>query len=483
MPRFGFCIRLICFFTLGCFPLLAQSSTDPIKWSGSVRTRVEAWDWFKADANSTYAFSGSTLKLSVGRNTKNLSWQVDLEAPILLGLPDDAIAPSPQGQLGLGATYYASNDKSRNAAMIFPKQGFVEFKNLGPQGNHSFKVGRFEFAEGTETKPADATLAAVKSSRLAQRLLGSFGFTHVGRSFDGIKYTYAGEANNFTFVGVAPTRGVFQVDGWGTLPIGVFYGAYTHPVSGKKASAEFRLFGMYYQDWRTLAKTDNRPAAERKSDLDNVRMATIGGHYLQSYEASWGKMDFLFWGVIQTGKWGLLDHRAGAASLEAGIQPNVLKSLKPWIRAGVHHGSGDGDSTDDVHGTFFQVLPTPRVYARFPFYNLMNNQEVFLELILRPHSQLTLRSDAHWLRLAEAEDLWYLGGGAFNPWVFGYVGRPSGGTRNLATLLDISANWSINPRVSVGAYFGHAFGGSVTKSIYPEGNEANYGFVELQYRF
>jgi len=31
--------------------------------------------------------------------------------------------------------------------------------------------------------------------------------------------------------------------------------------------------------------------------------------------------------------------------------------------------------SDDQHNTFFQVLPTPRVYARFPFYNLMNNKD------------------------------------------------------------------------------------------------------------
>lgn len=480
MKRLGF---FICFIPLSWIPLVAQSGPDPIKWSGSVRSRVEAWDWFQGEADPTYAFSGSTLRLSVGRSTKNLNWHAELAAPILLGLPENSIAPSPQGELGLGATYHAANDRSRNRAMIFLKQGFVEFKNLGGQGSHSLKIGRFEFADGSETKPADATLAAVKRDRIAQRLLGPFGFTHVGRSFDGIKYAYDGDTSNFTFVGMAPTRGVFQVDGWGTLPIGVLYGAYTRSLPGTKSPAEFRLFGIYYYDWRSLPKTDNRPSAVRKSDLNNVRIATMGGHYLQMYKASWGEMDFLIWGAFQAGKWGFLDHRAGSFSLEVGMQPDILESLKPWIRAGVHHGSGDGNSSDDVHGTFFQVLPTPRVYARFPFYNLMNNQDVFLELILRPHAKLTLRSDVHWLRLESANDLWYAGGGAFNPWVFGYGGRASGGTRNLATLLDISASLQIHSQVSLDAYFGHALGGSVIKSIYPKGDDASYGYVEFTYRF
>ena len=96
---------------------------------------------------------------------------------------------------------------------------------------------------------------------------------------------------------------------------------------------------------------------------------------------------------------------------------------------------------------------------------------------------MTIRGDAHWLRLAQAADLWYQGGGAFQPWTFGYAGRPSGGRRELARLLDISADWQINARLSAGAYFAHAHGGPVTASIYPQGKNANLSFLELTYRF
>jgi hypothetical protein len=323
----------------------------------------------------------------------------------------------------------------------------------------------------------------VKRERVAQRLLGPFGFSDVGRSFDGIQYTYAAAAANVTFFGAAPTRGAFQVDGWGTLPIGVLYGAYTRSSRGKTTAGEFRLFGMYYQDWRTALKTDNRPLAVRRADPDGLHIASIGGNYLSAQETVLGTVDFLFWGVLQTGKWGRLDHRAGAASLEAGLQPPVLKSLKPWIRFGVHHGSGDSNPNDNVHGTFFQVLPTSRIYARFPFYNLMNNQDAFAELMLKPHTRLTLRGDVHWLRLANAADLWYQGSGAFQPWTFGYSGRPSNGNRWLSRLYDISADWPVNQGLSVGVYFAHAQGAQVIESIYPQGRNANYGFIEMTYRF
>jgi hypothetical protein len=81
-----------------------------------------------------------------------------------------------------------------------------------------------------------------------------------------------------------------------------------------------------------------------------------------------------FWGVVQTGSWGDLAQRAGAFVGEAGWQPPV-KVLKPWLSAGYSYGSGDGNPNDSHHGTFFQVLTTPRQYARFPFYNMMNNED------------------------------------------------------------------------------------------------------------
>ena len=54
---------------------------------------------------------------------------------------------------------------------------------------------------------------------------------------------------------------------------------------------------------------------------------------------------------------------------------------------------------------------------------MMNNRDVFGELQLRPSKKITVRSDIHSLRLANRNDLWYSGGGAFQPWTFGYTGR------------------------------------------------------------
>ncbi|MBI3492571.1 MAG: hypothetical protein HY047_12455, partial [Acidobacteria bacterium] len=141
------------------------------------------------------------------------------------------------------------------------------------------------------------------------------------------------------------------------------------------------------------------------------------------------------------------------------------------------------DPNDTTHGTFFQVLPTPRVYARFPFFNMMNTGDAFGELIVRPSKTVTLRVDVHSLRLADANDLWYQGGGAFQAATFGFAGRASSGYSHLATLGDVSGDLLVNPHVSIGAYYSYAAGQAVTQSIYPGASGAQFGYVELLLRF
>jgi len=78
---------------------------------GSLLSRFESWNWFEArpDDQNAYSYSGNVLKLNLQSGTERLEWQVELEAPLLTGLPARATAPAPQPQLGLGANYYAAN--------------------------------------------------------------------------------------------------------------------------------------------------------------------------------------------------------------------------------------------------------------------------------------------------------------------------------------------------------------------------------------
>lgn len=467
----------------------AQSADTPMKLgdivvTGTFRTRLYAWDWFESSTgNNQYAYSGNLLRVNFAETHAGWDWDVELAAPFLLGLPNTATAPAPQGALGLGSNYYSANGNSQYSGMVFPKQLYVRFKGLGGSEASTLQVGRFEFNDGSKLAPKDATLATLKRDRISQRLIGTFGWSDVGRSFDGAHYSYSKPASELTFVAAIPTRGVYQTDGWGWNRVGFGYGSFTHDWGHGNHAADTRIFMIDYDDWRHILKTDNRPAAVRAHDLDNIRIETFGAHSLHAFTTNVGTLDALGWGAVQTGRWGTQTQRAYAIDFEGGFQPTVLTRLKPWLRGGFTMGSGDGNPNDSRHGTFFQVLPTPRPFARFPFFNMMNTEDRFGALVLRPHAKVTVSSEFHTLRLSNANDLWYAGGGVFQPWTFGYTGRPTSGRRSLGNLYDTSVEYRATRRATFTAYFGHAQGLAAMEQIYPNGKNGEFGYVEAIFKF
>ncbi|MGA8598245.1 MAG: alginate export family protein [Bryobacteraceae bacterium] len=468
----------------------ATDTADPIEIggvtvTGSLRSRLYLWDWFQPTAgNNSYQYSGNIFRISFSQNRDTWDWNAEFAVPFLLGLPSGATGTgAQQGALGLGSNYVSANSGSENAAMIFPKQLYFRFDGLAGDKGHTLQIGRFEFADGSEVTPKNATLAVLKRDRIAQRLIGTFGFSDVGRSFDGIHYAYDTTNNNFTFVGAVPTRGVFQVDGWGWNRIGFGYASYTHQWGSNRHAADTRLFFIEYDDFRHILKTDNRPLAVRRADLDNIRINTFGGHSVHAFETEVGTLDLLAWGAVQTGRWGVQAQRASAFDVEGGFQPKILPKVKPWFRSGYTYGSGDGNPDDNTHGTFFQMLPTPRTYARFPFFNMMNTEDLYGIMLLRPHPKVTVSSEFHSLRLTNANDLWYSGGGAFQPWTFGFTGRSTSGRRSLANLYDTQLDYRLNRTLTLTGYVGYAQGLAVMEEIYPKGKDGKFGYLEFLYRF
>lgn len=470
----------------GSAPAAARSrpkkKTTSLDLFGSYRLRQEVWDWFGSDPHGRYTFTGSLLRLGAAFKSPHNDLTLEISQPTLLNLPKDASLAPPFGQLGFGGAYRDANDSQQ--ASLFIKQAFWRYKGVGDPSN-SIRLGRFEFIDGTEVTPKDPTLAWLKRERIAHRLIGNFGWSHVQRSFDGGEFVHNTPGLNITAFAGMPTEGAFDLDGGATLAdVKVGYLSVTKPLPGKKLKGEARLFALQYEDQRQgVVKADNRTPGERAGDLDPIKITTLGGHYLGVWDVGSGKVDGLVWGAGQFGDWGKLDHGAYAFAAEVGYQPK--KTLwNPWFRAGFYRGSGDDNPKDGDHGTFFPVLPTPRVYARFPFFNEANLDDTFVQAIAHPDKRLTLRGDVHFLSLANRNDLWYGGGGAFqNEPLFGYAGRPSNGSKYLATLLDLSADFQIRKNTTLSAYFGYAMGGNVIRNIYPSDPNGFLGYLEVAHKF
>jgi hypothetical protein len=464
-----------------CVCVSAQDTPagSPISLSVYDRTRVDSWQWFAAPPYAnTYGYVESLLRVGIAQRIHRWDWALELSQPAVLDVPSDSVSSSTaQGQLGLGGTYYASNGNNTEPVAAFLKQGYLRYD--GEDAN--IRIGRFEFFDGVETQPKNPTIGWLQANRIAQRLIANFGFSNAQRSFDGLDAHWNSGAWNVTGFAARSDQGCFNMNGNPELNVDLQYLALTR--SELKGHLLWRAFGIGYHDGRTyVTKTDNRALAVRAADHENIRLGTYGGDVVTAIPAGPGQFDFLFWGVLQNGRWGSLGDSANAAAVEGGFQLTKV-ATSPWLRGGWFRSSGDNNATDATHNTFFQVLTTPRLYARLPFYNLMNDTDDFVQVIDQPTKKLALRADIHWLQLTSGHDLWYTGGGAFDNKVFGYTGRPANGATSLASVPDISADWQMTKNVGLNFYYAYAQGKTVVAAIYPRDRNTQFGYVEFVYRW
>ncbi len=475
--------------TLAGAPLLGQGTAavvpadtvSPVKATAYVRERTNATQWFAATPNAeVYGHQDSLVRLAIEQRVHHFDYQLELSESAEFALPDDAVSPvTTQGQLGLGGTYYAANGKNQYPAAASFKQGFLRYHFR--RDANTVRLGRFEFFDGQETAPKNTTLQWLQTNRIAQRLVGNFGFSNGQRSFDGVDGKVGGENWDVTAMVGRAVQGVFNMNANPELNVDIQYLAYTRFMAKKRVLV--RGFALGYHDGRTgLVKTDNRPLTARQVDHTNVRIGSYGMDAAAAIPVGKSTVDLMFWGVLQSGRWGVQDQASGGYDVEGGYHLTGMRT-QPWLRGGALRTTGDNHPTDGTHNTFFQVLPTPRVYARFPYFNQMNSKDEFVQLIDKPTKKIDVRTDLHFLQLTAPTDFWYQGGGAYDRTVFGYTGRPGNGHGSFSSLYDVSMEYAVSKQVSFTTYYAHSFGKTVVAAIYPAERDANYGFFELNYRF
>jgi hypothetical protein len=113
----------------------------------------------------------------------------------------------------------------------------------------------------------------------------------------------------------------------------------------------------------------------------------------------------------------------------------------------------------------------------------MNNQDLFLQLIAKPHPTVSVRTDLHWLQVSQGKDILYFGGGATKQDFFGYGGTAAGGDREVGYVTEISVSWKPLPVFELAGYYGHAFGDTVVHHGFPGNDDLNYGYVETTISF
>lgn len=473
----------------------AMANNDPkplghinqyLRINGEWMSSYEVWNFFRpvAAVDNSYDLWILRARLGAMLTSSYVDGFAQGQYIGLYGLPNDAIVPG-GGALGLGAAYFQTN-QATDASNVFLKQSYLNFKlhAMGVPGT-SVKVGRFELTDGMETTSGMEKFDALKRRRIAKRLLGGFNAIYIGRTFDGFSAVYDQPAVNLTVSGVRPTQGNLTVQGGQQInDINIVFAALTGKKDRWLPGTESRLFYMNYDDQRDTQVVDNRSVDARPFlQQQKLDIHTIGANVLSLHSLGSGSVDALLWAAYQFGHWTSQPHRAWAIAAEAGYQWTQLP-LRPWLRAVYYRSSGDSDPHDGQHQTYFSGVPSGRLYAKFPFYNLMNIQDAFVEIITSLTPKLQSNINVHQLSLGNSSDLLYGGlGAALNSGAFGYSGNPAGGASDIGQLVDIALTYTYSKQFTARLYYGHAFGGDVMKNIYPGKSDANNFLVDFNLIF
>jgi hypothetical protein len=69
------------------------------------------------------------------------------------------------------------------------------------------------------------------------------------------------------------------------------------------------------------------------------------------------------------------------------------------------------------------------------------------------------------------------------PQTFGYTGRPANGSRSLANVWDLSADYQVTRSFSATLYYDRPWGKSVIAKIYPKDADGQLILLEINYHF
>jgi hypothetical protein len=464
-----------------------------VAFFGRDRLRYEAWDYFASATDNDYEFAANQLRLGAKWTHQIFNINYTHQYTQLSNLPAATSAGAGAGSL------YFSNSRDRFSHSQFVKYLNLEIKQTRKLLEPVFgdlkwlrgvteMVGRFNYSSGNEMKSSDKKIEWLKTQRIGDRLIGGFEWAHYGRSFDGFKVAREDDFSQVQIAAFNPTQGGFEERANRTIyDIDVLAAEANIKKDKWIPGMEENFFYYNYDDHRNIAATttrfDNTGRVILAGNQSNLELHTFGGHVVGNYKVGSGLWDVLGWGAYQTGNWFELDQSAYAWAAETGYQLTQTP-WQPWLRAGFNTGSGDGDASDGDHETFFQMLPTARIYSFSLVNNMMNSEDAFVSLIMKPKDFLTLRTEFHNLRLSDRQDRWYIGSGAMHDNIADdFAARSSSNKKDLGQLLDVTAIWNVNPDMTVMAYYGHMFEDNVTEKFFTNQKDINFFFLEVAVNF
>jgi len=289
-----------------------------------------------------------------------------------------------------------------------------------------------------------------------QRLVGPFGWSNVGRSFQGVRLIMKKdqvEANLWWVNVVNPEDGEFNEPIWDDDFIG------------------------FLANWQNIAQGELDTYLFLRDNSSNGRQIyTLGGHFRGEPTVD-GSIDYDFELAYQTGDFSTgIDH--SAILFHAGLGRTLMLSrMKPRFGFQYNFASGDPTPGDSENKTPDNLYPTNHLhYGSIDFFSWRNMQNVKLESSLKPHQKLLVKGDLHFFWLNEIHDAWYNSGGASI--------RPADANRETDTAVgkevDITVRYSYNKHFNIMTGYSHFFTGIFVETTGFSDNP-NWFFLQMTF--
>jgi hypothetical protein len=392
-----------------------------VKFGGQYRLRMESRDFTDfndppAGTNNTLAFYGQRVRLwGIANPTDDTTVKITLQDTRVWGEMGEAAAGGPQ----LTDVWENMTDLHEAYLQINDFFGY-------PVG---VKMGRQELAYGDE------------------RLVGSFGWSNNGRSFDALKLVYSSDAFDADL-----WTAKLDDDNWDTVIFGDrdedadFYGLYGVVKSIPDNTLD--VYALWYRDGEDAGGTTPEITADLWTYGARLKGAAVGIDYTVEYALQSGDVaDTATCDAPSTTLTCDVDADALAIKLGYAI-PGAPYSLR--VGAEYDLASGDGDASDADIETFFNLYPTN--HDKLGYMDLQgwrNVQAWNLNVSGKLTNKLTARLDYWDLSLDEAVDGWYAAGN-WNNNTSGIRATCAACTDDeLGQELDITLNYKYNDAIGI----------------------------------
>jgi hypothetical protein len=419
---------------------------------GDVRARYE----FRNNADFANAVP-DTLSFIGLRSRLHLGYEVNPDLSVYLQMRDSRLFGSEAS--------VTSNEENLDL-----HQGYLKVVGLGP---FTMILGRQEMIFGDS------------------RLIGNFGWSNVGRSFDAVRLTSAyGPLRSDVWAAVTKLFGTNIAPDPALSPSNrdtqQFFGVYTIVNS---ASFSLEPYLLYLRDTGNASElvVPSDPSKGLLSPItsplargqDRITLGFRGaGRMAEEMIDFSGEFAYQVGQMDARGSTPRSDIHAYALAVKAGY--TVPTEMKPRIGIEYDRASGDDNAADDEFKTFENLFPTNHSqYGYMDYVGWRNMQGLRISFGLQPTKTSGVNINYHFFWLAEKADNWYRASGAI------FRTTPSGNTEaDLGQELDLVGHMIVKERLRVEAGYGHFFPGDYVKTNFPAAtNHSDFVYVQTALGF